>query len=109
MLLADLQQLHALPFFELLQKARAVHEANWPDKEVQLCTLLSIKTGGCPEDCGYCSQSAHADSGLKAEKLMDVEAVLAELPAQAGVDIPTLLERDRAAREAVRRVLRRAC
>jgi biotin synthase len=44
---------------------------------VQLCTLLSIKTGGCPEDCGYCSQSAHASTGLKAEKLMDVEAVLA--------------------------------
>jgi len=45
--------------------------------EVQLCTLLSIKTGGCPEDCGYCSQSAHAETGLKAEKLMDVDAVLA--------------------------------
>jgi biotin synthase len=45
--------------------------------EVQLCTLLSIKTGGCPEDCGYCSQSASAKSGLKAEKLMDVDAVLA--------------------------------
>jgi len=44
---------------------------------VQLCTLLSIKTGGCPEDCGYCSQSAFAESGLKAEKLMDVDAVLA--------------------------------
>ncbi len=44
---------------------------------MQLCTLLSIKTGGCPEDCGYCSQSAFAESGLKAEKLMDVDAVLA--------------------------------
>ncbi len=48
-----------------------------PPGEVQLCTLLSIKTGGCPEDCGYCAQSVHAHTGLKAEKLMDVEAVLA--------------------------------
>src|SRR3546814_3089339 len=47
------------------------------DLEVQLSTLLSIKTGGCPEDCGYCNQSASADSGLKAEKLMDVYEVLA--------------------------------
>src|SRR3546814_10729562 len=44
--------------------------------EVQLCTLLSIKTGGCPEDCGYCSQSASAESGVKATKLMDVRSVL---------------------------------
>jgi biotin synthase len=54
-----------------------VHRAHHAAGEVQLCTLLSIKTGGCPEDCGYCSQSAHAKTGLKAEKLMDVDAVLA--------------------------------
>jgi len=53
-----------------------VHRRHHPANEVQLSTLLSIKTGGCPEDCGYCSQSAHAKSGLKAEKLMDVEGVL---------------------------------
>ena len=54
-----------------------MHRAHHAAGEVQLCTLLSIKTGGCPEDCGYCSQSASADTGLKAEKLMDVDAVLA--------------------------------
>ena len=53
-----------------------MHRRHHPANEVQLSTLLSIKTGGCPEDCGYCSQSAHAKSGLKAEKLMDVEGVL---------------------------------
>jgi biotin synthase len=52
-----------------------VHRANHAAGEVQLCTLLSVKTGGCPEDCGYCAQSVHADTGLKAEKLMDVGAV----------------------------------
>ena len=65
------------PFNDLLYRAAGVHRAHHAPNEVQLCTLLSIKTGGCPEDCGYCSQSASADSGLKAEKLMDVEAVLA--------------------------------
>ena len=66
-----------LPFTELVFQAAEVHRAHHAPGEVQLCTLLSIKTGGCPEDCGYCSQSAHADTGLKAEKLMDVDAVLA--------------------------------
>src|SRR5439155_12490326 len=61
----------------LLHEAQRVHRENHPHNEVQLSTLLSIKTGGCPEDCGYCSQSAFAKSGLKAEKLMDAEAVLA--------------------------------
>src|SRR3546814_939609 len=53
-----------------------VHRATHAAGEVQLCTLLSIKTGGCPEDCGYCSQSASAESGVKATKLMDVRSVL---------------------------------
>jgi biotin synthase len=66
-----------LPFTELVFRAAEVHRAHHAAGEVQLCTLLSIKTGGCPEDCGYCSPSAHAKTGLKAEKLMDVEAVLA--------------------------------
>ena len=74
---AEIAALFDLPFTELVFRAAEVHRAHHSAGEVQLCTLLSIKTGGCPEDCGYCSQSAHAKSGLKAEKLMDVDAVLA--------------------------------
>jgi biotin synthase len=74
---AEIAALFDLPFTELVFRAAEVHRASHAAGEVQLCTLLSIKTGGCPEDCGYCSQSAHADTGLKAEKLMDVDAVLA--------------------------------
>src|SRR3569623_1538122 len=65
-----------LPLTELVFRAAEAHRAHHTANEVQLSTLLSIKTGGCPEDCGYCSQSAHADTGLKATKLMDVRAVL---------------------------------
>lgn len=74
---AEIAALFDLPFTELVFRAAEVHRAHHAAGEVQLCTLLSIKTGGCPEDCGYCSQSAHHDTGLKAEKLMDVDAVLA--------------------------------
>jgi len=74
---ADIAALFALPFFDLLLMARSVHEAHHRPDEIQLSTLLSIKTGGCAEDCGYCSQSVSADSGVKAEKLMDVDEVLA--------------------------------
>ncbi|MET4897135.1 biotin synthase, partial [Sphingomonadaceae bacterium jetA1] len=73
----EIADLFDLPFTELLFRAATVHRAHHAADEVQLCTLCSIKTGGCPEDCGYCSQSASADSDVKAEKLMDVEAVLA--------------------------------
>ena len=73
---AELHRLYHLPFFELLKQARAVHEANWPEREVQLCTLLSIKTGGCSEDCGYCAQSARYSTGVQAERLMEKEAVM---------------------------------
>jgi biotin synthase len=73
----EVAALFDLPFTELLFRAAETHRARHAAGEVQLCTLLSIKTGGCPEDCGYCSQSAFAESGLKAEKLMDVDAVLA--------------------------------
>jgi len=73
----EIAALFSLPLTELLWRAADIHRAHHAAGEVQLCTLLSIKTGGCPEDCGYCSQSAHAKTGLKAEKLMDVEAVLA--------------------------------
>ena len=73
----EIAALFDLPFTELVFRAAETHRAHHAAGEVQLCTLLSIKTGGCPEDCGYCSQSASADSGLKAEKLMEVQAVLA--------------------------------
>jgi biotin synthase len=73
----EIAALFELPFTELVFRAAQVHRAHHPAHEVQLCTLLSIKTGGCPEDCGYCSQSAHHGTGLKAEKLMDVGSVLA--------------------------------
>jgi len=72
----EIAALFDLPFMDLLYEAQTIHRANFPRNEVQLSTLLSIKTGGCPEDCGYCSQSVSADSGLKATKLMDVRAVL---------------------------------
>jgi biotin synthase len=71
----EIVELFDLPFTELVFRAADVHRAHHSPGEVQLCTLLSIKTGGCPEDCGYCSQSAHAKTGLKAEKLMSVELV----------------------------------
>ncbi|TLU73321.1 biotin synthase BioB [Lichenicoccus roseus] len=74
----EVAALIALPFPELLFRAQTVHRARFDPTEVQISTLLSIKTGGCPEDCGYCSQSVHHESGLKASKLMQVEAVLAE-------------------------------
>jgi biotin synthase len=73
----EIAALFDLPFGDLMFRSQSVHRLHHAVGEVQLCTLLSIKTGGCPEDCGYCSQSATANSGLKAEKLMDVEAVLA--------------------------------
>ena len=73
---AEIAALFELPFTELLFRAASVHRENHPPDQVQLCTLLSIKTGGCPEDCGYCSQSVKADSGVEATKLMDVRSVL---------------------------------
>jgi biotin synthase len=72
----EIADLFDLPFTELLFRAAEVHRAHHAAGEVQLCRLLSIKTGGCPEDCGYCSQSASYDTGVNAEKLMDVDAVL---------------------------------
>ena len=73
----DIVALYELPFNDLLYRAQQVHRAHFDANAVQLSTLLSIKTGGCEEDCGYCSQSAHHDAGVKAGKLMDVDAVLA--------------------------------
>jgi biotin synthase len=68
--------LFELPFSDLLWQAQTVHRAHHDANVVQLSTLLSIKTGGCVEDCGYCNQSAHADTDLKATRLMDPRAVL---------------------------------
>jgi biotin synthase len=72
----QLQEIYQRPFFELIEEARTVHKKHWPGQEVQLCTLLSIKTGACSEDCGYCSQSAHHHTDLKPEPLMTTEQIL---------------------------------
>ena len=74
----DAEALLALPFAELIYRAAEVHRETFNPSEVQASRLLSIKTGGCPEDCGYCSQSSHFKTGLKASKLMDAETVVAE-------------------------------
>ena len=75
---AELRALFALPFPELVFRAQTIHRRNFDPSAVQISTLLSIKTGGCPEDCAYCPQSARYDTGVKAEKLMALPAVLAE-------------------------------
>jgi biotin synthase len=75
---AQVGALFALPFSELMFRAALVHRENFDPAEVQISTLLSIKTGGCPEDCAYCPQSVNYDTGVKAEKLMSLDAVLAE-------------------------------
>ena len=74
----DADALMAAPFAELVFRAAEVHREHFNPNEVQASRLLSIKTGGCPEDCGYCNQSAHFKTGLKASKLMEREAVAAE-------------------------------
>ena len=75
--LGEVRALHELPLFELVDRARAVHLAHHPASEVQLCTLLSVKTGGCPEDCSYCPQSSHYETSVKGEKMLSVEDVVA--------------------------------
>ncbi len=81
----ELMALFALPFNDLLARAHTAHRAHHDPNAVQVSTLLSIKTGGCPEDCAYCPQAARYQTGVQAEKLMDVD---------------TVLERARAARDA---------
>ena len=73
----EAEALFAEPFLDLLLKAQTVHREHHAPNEVETAQLLSIKTGGCPEDCGYCNQSAHFDTGLKASKLMEADAVVA--------------------------------
>jgi biotin synthase len=75
---AEASALYEMPFNDLLFRAQSVHRENFNPNRVQLSRLLSIKTGGCPEDCGYCSQSAHHAAGLTPSKLMEVERVIAE-------------------------------
>lgn len=75
---AEAKALLDAPFNDLLFRAHCIHRENFDPNRVQLSRLLSIKTGGCPEDCGYCSQSARYGSGLKASKLMEVQRVIAE-------------------------------
>jgi biotin synthase len=75
---AEVRTLFALPFPELMYEAARIHRMHFDPSEVQISTLLSIKTGGCPEDCAYCPQAARYDTGVDAEKLMSLDAVLAE-------------------------------
>ncbi|MEQ1851077.1 MAG: biotin synthase BioB [Chthoniobacteraceae bacterium] len=78
MKLSDLQSIYATPLFDLISRARQVYLSHWKQNEVQLCTLLSIKTGGCSEDCGYCAQSSRYNTGVERESLMspdEIEAV----------------------------------
>src|SRR6266496_4164861 len=75
---AELRALFDLPFPDLIFHAQRIHRLHFDPHEVQISTLLSIKTGGCPEDCAYCPQSAHYETEVTAEKLMDAGAVIAE-------------------------------
>jgi biotin synthase len=76
MKLDQLQAQYKQPLFDLIAQSRAVHLQHWRGEEVQRCSLLSIKTGGCSEDCSYCAQSAHYSTGLEREELLSVEAIL---------------------------------
>ncbi|MBY0453312.1 MAG: biotin synthase BioB [Burkholderiaceae bacterium] len=71
-----IQALLDLPLMDLLFEAQTIHRQNWPAGDIELATLLSVKTGGCPENCGYCPQSAEFETGVKAEKLMAVDEVV---------------------------------
>ncbi len=74
--LAEVRAIHDLPLTELLHRAQSVHRANHKPDAVQLCTLLSVKTGACTEDCAYCPQSAHYDTPVEPERMLQVEEVL---------------------------------
>ena len=74
----DAWAIYQMPFNDLVFRAQSVHRQHFDPNRVQLSRLLNIKTGGCPEDCGYCSQSSHHGTGVAASKLMDVEAIVAE-------------------------------
>ena len=76
MKLAELSALYDQPLFDLISQSRAVHLRHWRGEEVQRCSLLSIKTGGCSEDCAYCAQSSHYSTGVEREELLSLETVL---------------------------------
>jgi biotin synthase len=84
--LAEVEELFALPFMDLMFRAQQVHRLHHAPNTVQISTLLSIKTGACPEDCAYCPQSVRYDTGLETEELMELESVAARARAarQAG-------------------------
>ncbi len=73
----ELEDLYRQPLFDLISQSRAVHLRHWRGEEVQRCSLLSIKTGGCSEDCAYCAQSSHYSTGVEREELLSVETILA--------------------------------
>ena len=72
----DLCQLYETPFIDLIHQAHLVHRTNFNSTDMEICSLLSIKTGSCPEDCSYCPQSAHFKTGVKKEKLMELAEVV---------------------------------
>lgn len=72
----DLLELYQLPLFDLIARAHDIHVAHWPENEIQICTLMSIKTGGCSENCSYCAQSAHYSTGVERESLVPKAMVL---------------------------------
>src|SRR6266513_689386 len=73
----ELEDLYHQPLFDLISQGRAVHLQHWSGEEVQRCSLLSIKTGGCSEDCAYCAQSSHYSTGIEREELLSIEAIAA--------------------------------
>src|SRR5436305_5559770 len=77
MKLAELSALYDQPLFNLISQSRSVHLEHWPGEEVQRCSLLSIKTGGCSEDCAYCAQSSHYSTGVEREELLSLGSILA--------------------------------
>jgi biotin synthase len=77
MIFGELEHLYHQPLFDLISQSRAVHLQHWRGEEIQRCSLLSIKTGGCSENCAYCAQSAHYSTGLEREELLSVKTVLA--------------------------------
>jgi len=83
---AEAEEIYGLPFSDLIFRAQIIHRENFDPNHVETASLLSIKTGGCPEDCGYCSQSAHYETGIKATRLMEQTAVIetAKRAKQAG-------------------------
>src|ERR1700677_5182697 len=79
--LAEVKELFALPFMDLMFQAQSVHRRFQEPNTVQISTLLSIKTGACPEDCAYCPQSVRFDTGLDAQELLELEDVASRAPA----------------------------